>query len=242
MKTEKAIIYDDQCPMCRWYTQAFVDAELLQEGHRISFAELTASPLAEQIEPQRSKHEIPLVDLEGGETIYGVDSLVHLLQPKFPWLKRLMKIGPFNLLIRRLYSFISYNRGIMAPSYPSFRQFDCTPDFHLGYRLLLILLLGGMGLYFCLPMIDHFGWGWYSVYAGLGLLVAGLPFSGKHYISYLGHLSVVLFLVGTILAIGNGFPALGLIPSMIAGLLFTWQYMRRYRILWAQIRWVKTKG
>ena len=84
MKTEKAIIYDDNCPMCKWYTGAFVEANLLKSSNRISFSELNDTPLAEQIEMQRSKHEIPLVDLDGGETIYGVDSLVQLLKPRFP--------------------------------------------------------------------------------------------------------------------------------------------------------------
>lgn len=239
MKAKKAIIYDDQCPMCRWYTQAFVEAELLSEEHRISFAELNASPLSTQIELERSKHEIPLVDIDGGETIYGVDSLVHLLQPRFPWLKKLMQIKPFNFLVRRLYKLVSYNRGIMAPSYPSFREFDCTPDFHWGYRLLLIALLGGAGTYSCLSVISDFGWSANSVYAGLALLVAGLPFSDKHYISYLGHLSIVLFLTGLILLVGSGLSGTTLIPCIIASLFFSWQYARRYYLLWAQIRWEK---
>lgn len=239
MKAKKAIIYDDQCPMCRWYTQAFVDAELLDKDHRISFAELSASPLSRQIELHRSKHEIPLVDIEGGETIYGVDSLLHLLQPKLPWLRYLMRIQPVNFFVRQLYNLVSYNRGIMAPSYPSFRQFDCTPDFHWGYRLFMILLLGGAGFYFSLPVINSLEWSNDILYVGLGLLVAGLPFFGRQYISYLGHVSVAFFLSGLCLAVGSWIPLLNTLAGILAILLFGWQYIRRYHILWAQMKWIK---
>ena len=242
MKTEKAIIYDDNCPMCRWYTQAFVNADLLAENNRISFSELAASPLVEQIEMHRSKHEIPLVDLEGGKTIYGVDSLVHLLSPRLPILRQLMDVGPIAYMIKKLYKFISYNRGIMAPSYPNYRKYDCTPDFHLGYRLLLILLLGGSGLWLGSSHITYFGGGDIALYAGLILLLAGLPFLGTHYISYLGHLSIVLFLAGIVIKVGNLFPGLGSVFSLFALSIFIWQYVRRYHILWAQMRWIKKRN
>lgn len=239
MKTEKAIIYDDNCPMCKWYTGAFVEANLLTSANRISFSELSESPLAEQIEMQRSKHEIPLVDLAGGKTIYGVDSLVHLLQPKFPILGKLMQVQPISYLVRRLYKFISYNRGIMAPSYPSYRKYDCTPDFHLGYRLMLVLLLGGLGSILSYPTLLEFGFQQHALLLGLGLLFLGAPFMKGHYISYLGHVSVVLFLVGLLLCIGRLIP---IIEPLFVGaslVIFIWQLLRRYRILWAQMNWKK---
>lgn len=237
MKTEKAIIYDDNCPMCKWYTGAFVEANLLKSSNRISFSELNDSPLAEQIEMQRSKHEIPLVDLDGGETIYGVDSLVHLLQPKFPIIGKLMQVPTLSYLIRKIYKFISYNRGIMAPSYPSYRKYDCTPDFHLGYRALLVLFLGGLGSFLSYPTLSDFGILQYSLAAGLGLLFLGFPFFKRHYLSYLGHISVVLFLVGLLLRIGHLIPLVEPLFLGSALVVFIWQYLRRYRILQAQMNW-----
>jgi len=241
MKTEKAIIYDDNCPMCRWYTQAFVKADLLAENNRISFSELASSPLVEQIEMHRSKHEIPLVDLAGGKTIYGVDSLVHLLSPRLPILRKLMNLGPITYMIKELYKFISYNRGIMAPSYPNYRKYDCTPDFHLGYRLSMILLLGGLGLWLGASSITHFGGEDIALYAGLGFFIAGLPFLHTHYISYLGHLSIILFLASMVAKIGSLFPVLNPIFSLLAISIFIWQYLRRYHILWAQMHWTKKR-
>ncbi|NRB46257.1 MAG: DUF393 domain-containing protein [Saprospiraceae bacterium] len=241
MKTEKAIIYDDNCPMCKWYTGAFVQANLLKSANRISFGELNDSPLAEQIEMQRSKHEIPLVDLDGGETIYGVDSLVHLLQPRFPMIGKLMQVPALSYLVRKLYQFISYNRGIMAPSYPTYRKYDCTPDFHLGYRLLLVLLLGGIGSYLVYATLIPYSELKFILLAALGLFVLGIPFGSKHYASYLGHLSVVLFLSGLILLLGKIIPLLAPVFIGVAAAIFLWQFIRRYRILFAQIRWNQVK-
>lgn len=239
MKTEKAIIYDDNCPMCKWYTGAFVEAKLLKSSNRISFSELSNSPLADQIEMYRSKHEIPLVDLAGGETIYGVDSLVHLLQPKLPILGKLMRIRPISYSVRKLYKFISYNRGIMAPSYPTYRRYDCTPDFHLGYRLLLIIGLGGLGCFLSYPTLVELGLLKQGLLVGLGLLLLGLPFLKRHFISYLGHLSIAVFLAGLLLSIGRLALLLEPIFVGVALFVFLWQSFRRYRILWAQMQWLK---
>lgn len=235
MKTEKAIIFDDNCPMCKWYTGAFVEADLLKSSNRISFSELANSPLVEQIEMQRSKHEIPLVDLAGGETIYGVDSLVHLLQPKLPIIGKLMQVRPISYFVRKLYKFISYNRGIMAPSYPTYRKYDCTPDFHLGYRLVLILLLGGLGSYLSYLTLVNLGVLRYGLLALAGLFFLGIPFLKRYYLSYLGHLSVVFFLTGLLLGIGSILNFFQPIFLGIAIAIFLWQFLRRYRILWAQM-------
>lgn len=242
MKTEKAIIYDDNCPMCKWYTGAFVEVNLLQSSNRISFSELSATSLVDQIEMQRSKHEIPLVDLAGGETIYGVDSLVTLLQPKFPIIGRLMQVQAISLFVRKLYKFISYNRGIMAPSFPSYRKYDCTPDFHLGYRLLLVILLGGLGSYLIYTFPLVLAVQAYGLAIGAGFLLLGVPFLRKLYISYLGHLSVILFLTGILLGIGNLIPFFRPLFLGTSIAIFLWQFTRRYRILWAQMRWASRKS
>lgn len=61
MKPQKTIIYDDNCPLCCWYTDAFVQTGLLQQDGRQSFTatQLTSLP---QFDLDRSKDEIPLVD------------------------------------------------------------------------------------------------------------------------------------------------------------------------------------
>ncbi len=171
----KAIIYDDSCPLCVWYTNQFVRFGLLQEGNRISFAELEGKALATQLDMHKSKHEIPLVDLSGGNTIYGLDSLLDILAQKLPVLPRLINISPVRAFFTALYKLISYNRRVIVAAPKSCHTFDCTPDFNAHYRRIYIaittlvaILLWGMYSQFFLKSIFLF----FSI-AGLVLL----PFS-----------------------------------------------------------------
>lgn len=232
MKQAKAIIYDDNCPMCRWYTRAFVETNLLDKEGRISFSGLEHTHLAEQMDLQRSKHEIPLVDLEGGATIYGVDSLIYLLSPRFPFLKKIMELKPLNYFFRKLYKLVSYNRGIMAPSPKKARVYDCTPDFNLTYRLTFIGLAGGIG-FLLLSLFFHAGLmnvSWLFVLLLL-LLLAGNAFKGNDYVSYLGHLSVLLLLGGLISLPALAFPVFIPLVGTLALSVMVWQFIRRYKLL-----------
>lgn len=231
MKTEKAIIYDDNCPLCHWYTAAFVKADLLSQQGRISFSELAETDLANQLDLNRSKHEIPLVDRDGGKTIYGVDSLIHLLHPRFTFIKRAMAISPINYTVRKLYKLISYNRGVMAPSPPRPRLYDCTPDFNRKYRLSFIGIAGTLGLSMLnmsLPPSIFFA---VILPVLAALLMFGAIFKAQHYITYLGHLSVIAFLTGGVCLMGYFIPVLFPLTATIAIAIFIWQYLRRFRIL-----------
>lgn len=231
MKTEKAIIYDDNCPLCHWYTGAFVKADLLSQQGRISFSELAQTNLADQMDLHRSKHEIPLVDLQGGKTIYGIDSLIYLLYPRFPFIKRAMAITPVNYAVRKLYKLISYNRGVMAPSPPRPRLYDCTPEFNWKYRLLFIGLAGVLGLSMLnLSLPGSIFFPFMLPFLG-GLLLLGTRFKAQHYITYLGHLAVLAVLTGGISLVGWFVPALFPLTGMLAIVTFGWQYARRFQIL-----------
>jgi len=128
---KKALIYDDNCPLCVWYTGLFVKTKLLQK--RIAFSEVSSRDL-ERIDILRSKHEIPLLDLEGGETLYGLDSLVEVLNVKIPFLKSMMHIPFVRTFFYWLYQLISYNRRLIVGKKGCNNGFDCTPDFNLRFR------------------------------------------------------------------------------------------------------------
>jgi predicted DCC family thiol-disulfide oxidoreductase YuxK len=83
----KAIIYDDTCPMCNIYTKAFVQYGFLKSENRLSFTKIDEN-IASKLDLHRSKHEIPLIDQDTGEVLYGVDSLVFLLSQKCLGLER----------------------------------------------------------------------------------------------------------------------------------------------------------
>lgn len=144
---KKAIIYDDTCPLCVWYTDAFVKTGMLEQNNRISFNELASKKeLVSNMDMHRSKHEIPLVDLEGGKTLYGLDSLVFILSQKMPFISWILEFALVRAFFKIFYNTISYNRRvIVGTANTSNSQFDCTPDFHIGYRLTYIILAFLMG-------------------------------------------------------------------------------------------------
>ncbi|MFK7906402.1 MAG: DCC1-like thiol-disulfide oxidoreductase family protein [Chitinophagales bacterium] len=148
----KAIIYDDTCPLCVWYTGAFVKTGMLKKDNRISFNELNEkTEIAANMDMHRSKHEIPLVDLKGGETLYGLDSLAFILSEKMPFIAWALQFRPIRAFFKTFYNIVSYNRRVIvgAAKTPT-NGFDCTPDFHVVYRLIYIvlgILMGVLGAY-----------------------------------------------------------------------------------------------
>ena len=138
---QKQIIYDDTCPMCQWYTGAFVKYGFLQEQNRVSFNELNHQNLEEyKLDTNTARHEIPLVDLAGDKPMYGLDSLVYILQSRWPWVGKVMKVKPLRWFFQKLYTLVSYNRRVMAPTTQKATGFDCAPDFNVRYRMFFIYL------------------------------------------------------------------------------------------------------
>jgi hypothetical protein len=140
MKTLKdhVIIYDDECPMCDLYTCAFVKTKMLDEKGREPYSWLPSS-LKEQIDPEKARNEIALVNPRTGTVMYGIDSLFTILGHRFPFLKPVFSFTPFRLLMKHVYSFISYNRRVIMPAQKFEGKNSCTPDFSLKYRILYIV-------------------------------------------------------------------------------------------------------
>lgn len=140
MKTNHPIIiYDDSCPLCAAYTNAFVHTGLLEKEGRRSFADITPE-LASLIDFKKSVNEIPLIDAATKQVWYGIDALLEILGTKMPIIKRLGNIKPVKLLLVKAYKLISYNRRVIVAGNQSAGNMDCTPDFNLRYRLSLMSL------------------------------------------------------------------------------------------------------
>jgi hypothetical protein len=75
--------------------------------------------------------------------IYGIDSLLKVLGVRFPLIKKIGHLKPVKFLLKKLYSFISYNRKIIIPS-PEVKtnELQCLPSFSNKYRLFYILFSG----------------------------------------------------------------------------------------------------
>jgi predicted DCC family thiol-disulfide oxidoreductase YuxK len=136
----KVMLYDDNCPLCKAYTKFFVRAGFLQEKNRIAFSNVNQGEF--NIDWNRARHEIPLVDGDTKKVVYGIDALTEVLQQKIVVISFVMKIKFIYWFFKKMYKLISYNRRlIIADTTSNHCGFDCRPDYNLKYRLLLILIL-----------------------------------------------------------------------------------------------------
>ena len=142
---KKLIVYDGSCPMCRLYTKGMVAADNDGGLTRISSDQLVQETLLCRLDKQRARHEIPLIDLDGGETLYGVDTWAYAFGQRNHRIEKLLSFGWLRAILQKLYAFISYNRRIIITSPPGrWQLLDLQPDFRFSYRLAFILLVFGI--------------------------------------------------------------------------------------------------
>ncbi len=135
----QTLLYDEDCPLCRVYTSAFINAGMLDENGKKPYCKLSNE---EQnfIDVKRASNEIALVDNENKTVIYGIDSLLKVIGFSFPWMEKIGNIKPIKFFLKKLYSFISYNRKVIIPSKINKEiKLQCVPDFSYKYRILYIL-------------------------------------------------------------------------------------------------------
>lgn len=89
------LIYDDNCPLCQWYTQVFVNTGLLPAEGRIPYSTISTQ-LQARIDADKGRNQIPLIDLQTGQTWYGLDALLEVLGQRFPLVKRIGRWRPFT--------------------------------------------------------------------------------------------------------------------------------------------------
>lgn len=140
MKTldNQTLLYDDDCPLCSLYTTGFIKAGMLDENGKKPFVNLTNE---EQtfIDIQKASDEIALVDNKNKTVIYGIDSLLKVIGNSFPWMEKVGNIPPIKFLLKKLYSFISYNRKVIIPNKKvSENVLQCVPSFNYKYRIIYI--------------------------------------------------------------------------------------------------------
>ena len=233
---KKLIIYDESCPMCKLYTKGMVVADTTGCLTRIGSGQLTQDTI-DRIDHERARHEIPLVDLDGGETLYGVDTWIYAFGQRNKQIENLLSLRWFKVILQKLYAFISYNRRIIITSAPDrWQLFDLQPAFRISYRLAFILvvfgLIGGLFVTFSFPVWPP---------AALTLVVSQLIVSSLYLFSlhndnflptildYAGHLGMSLLVGSLVSAIGltTGWAALVLIGY---ALMIGQHFIRTYRL------------
>ncbi len=213
----KTLIYDDNCPLCKAYSGAFVKTGFLASKNRVGFSEISCGSLPGSaqkitIDWQKAKHEIPLIDCTNGTVKYGIEALAEILSQKLFFIKPLLKISFSRFACKKLYGLISYNRKIIVANiHPVINQIDCSPDFHFYYRWMMTFTCSLLSFFFTtiavknlqLSMPNHF-----ESFVFFMLPVLPILYTGKNknrladactHVSIIGIVSTFLFMSSTFL-------------------------------------------
>ncbi|MHA3787354.1 thiol-disulfide oxidoreductase DCC family protein [Flavobacterium hauense] len=153
--TNQTLLYDEDCPLCRAYTSGFIATGMLDENGRKPYACLSDEELT-YVDANRACNEIALVDNENKTVTYGIDSLLKVLGNSFPFIEKIGYFKPVNCFLKKLYSFISYNRKVIIPNRADSDKQQCIPDFNYRYRiayLVFAVLVTATVLFECAKII-----------------------------------------------------------------------------------------
>lgn len=240
------LLYDQDCPLCRAYTKGFIKSKMLDNKGRKAFGKISWKE-KEFIDVQRAVNEIALVNRKSGKVVYGIDSLLKIIGNSFPMIEKIGKINPVNFLLRKLYSFVSYNRKVIVPAEKKIKEIDCSPSFSFRYRFIYILfaLLVSASIFLSYlhltPRLQVLNFG-----SAMAILISQITFQSlflankdlKTIVNYIGNLATVLliggmaFLQALLLNELIPFPQLIIDISFISiVLLMFFEHKRRAKIL-----------
>jgi hypothetical protein len=135
----QTLLYDADCPLCRVYTKGFIDAGMLDENGKKPYCQLSDDEQS-FVDVKRASNEIALVDNINKTVIYGIDSLLKVIGFSFPWMEKVGNWKPVKYFLKKMYSFISYNRKVIIPSRINKEvKLQCVPDFNYKYRFFYIV-------------------------------------------------------------------------------------------------------
>ena len=140
MKTleNQTLLYDEDCPLCSLYTTGFVKSGMLDQNGRKSYCQLSEE---EQnfVDLKRAPNEIALINNKTKTVTYGIDSLIKVVGFSFPLIEKIATLKPIHFILKKMYSFVSYNRKVIIPGNAvEENKLQCTPDFNYKYRFLFI--------------------------------------------------------------------------------------------------------
>ncbi len=155
MRTENyLLIYDDKCPMCSAYTHLFVRTGILDKDSRVSFTKVD-NTILKQVDVDRGRNEIPLLNTMTGKVLYGIDALLELLNTKIPFIKTIGQTKLIYWFLKKLYTFISLNRKVIVAVKCNKGQFDCSPEFNRKWRLAFLFFFLFLNTLFLFPIQNY---------------------------------------------------------------------------------------
>lgn len=92
----------------------------------------------DKMDINRARHEIPFVNSQTGDSLYGIDALLIILEKKIPGLVACCRNKYIYNGLQHFYHLISYNRRVITATKLPEGGFDCAPDFNHFYRILFL--------------------------------------------------------------------------------------------------------
>ena len=135
----KILVYDDNCPLCTWYSGLFVKYGFLNNDGRKAFSTLDDNLLS-KIDFDKSRNEIPLLDTSTNKVLYGIDALLEILDQKIPFIKATGNLVPLKWILKKVYKLISYNRKVIVAKKCGQGSIDCSPDNNYLYRFIFMAI------------------------------------------------------------------------------------------------------
>lgn len=249
MKTlkQQTLVYDKDCPLCRAYTAGFVKTGMLDENGRLPYADLNTDTCT-FVDADRARNEIALIDHKSKTVTYGIDSLLKVLGHSMPIVEKLGKTKPIYFFLKRLYSFVSYNRKVIIPSAKSNAEVQCIPDFNLNYRIAYIVFAGmftALALYRYSQLMNY-GIAILPFYIELILAFGQIPFqklllikeNRETQFEYFGNLMTVSLFGSLLLVLGMVANTIVSIPPethtlwfLITATIMFFEHLRRVELL-----------
>lgn len=241
-----SLLYDEDCPLCRWYTRLFVKYGILDESGRIPYIRYVALH-PEAVDSSIAQTKIACINHQTNQVFYGIDGLVFILGERFHFIRVLGNFKPINLLLKFLYLLFSYNRRIFAPAPNRVVECQCEPPKSIRWRVIFIVLLS---------LIIYWNVDWYfnhfltdflvgNPVNDLFLLIAQILFQWIAFVlfkqensyDYIGHLVFISFLGSLILLIfGLGLHFLSLVgiqteflAVVCYGITIAWMFLAHKR-------------
>lgn len=150
----KILVYDDNCPLCTWYSGLFVKYGFLNPDGRKPFSALDVGLLS-KIDFDKSRNEIPLLDTSTNKVVYGIDALLEILDQKIPFVKATGNFAPLKWCLKKIYNLISFNRKVIVAKKCGPGSIDCSPDNNYLYRFIFMAVCLAFNTLMLYPLQNH---------------------------------------------------------------------------------------
>lgn len=136
--TNKLIIYDSNCKVCSSFRDIVLKFTSIPEAKVKAYKDLNAD-LSRQVNPDKFKNVMALIDTTGGQTIYGAEGVAYIFASQYKIADFLFRFKFVLWLFNFFYKTQAYNRYIIATPKSNF-MCDCFPDRVVKYRISYIIM------------------------------------------------------------------------------------------------------